>query len=206
MMRHLKKIIPLSMGLSLFASPLGADNTVSAASTDTNADIMQLQRKLSLLGYFNTTPTGYNGEITRNAVSNFQRDFGLGIDGVAGPLTLQKLEDVEKIAHVVYGEARGESFEGQVAVAAVVINRVHSPEFPSSVASVITQQNAFTAVSDGQYYLSPNATAYKAVKAAYKGWDPSYGATYYYNPVDSTNTWIFSRKVIRTIGKHNFAY
>lgn len=114
--------------------------------------------------------------------------------------------DIQLLAKLVYGEARGESFTGQVAVASVVLNRVDSNEFPSTIKNVIFQPQAFTAVSDGQFNLTPNATAYQAVKEALQGYDPSEGALYYWNPEKATNKWIWSRPIHKKIGKHVFAY
>ncbi|MDN3439084.1 cell wall hydrolase [Planococcus sp. APC 3900] len=168
-------------------------------------DVTELQSTLKKLGYFQTTPTGYYGSITKNAVIQFQRDFNVPATGFTGSLTRAKLSDVDMMARVVHGEARGENYTGQVAVAAVILNRIDSSLFPNSTYNVIFQRNAFTAVNDGQYGLKPNSTAYQAVKAAVKGWDPSLGATYYYNPSGVTDTWIFSRTTITKIGKHVFA-
>lgn len=168
-------------------------------------DVKELQVKLTKMGYFHTTATGYYGSITKNAVVQFQRDFNVSDTGFTGPLTRAKLAEVDMMAHVVYGEARGESYTGQIAVAAVILNRIESSLFPNSIYNVVFQRNAFTAVNDGQYNLLPNAAAYGAVKAAVKGSDPSLGATYYYNPSGVTDTWIFSRTPITKIGKHVFA-
>ncbi|WP_083762831.1 cell wall hydrolase [Natranaerobius thermophilus] len=110
------------------------------------------------------------------------------------------------LAHAVYSEARGEPYKGQVAVAAVIINRVEDSRWPDNVEGVIFEPWAFTAVHDGQFWLQPNETAYDAVSDALKGWDPSEGATFYYNPVTATSEWIFTRTPITTIGKHVFAY
>lgn len=167
--------------------------------------VSQLQSTLKKLGYFNVDVTGYYGSITENAVAGFQRDFGVPGTGYTGPITRNVLNQVDMMAHVVYGEARGEHYEGQVAVAAVILNRINSPDFPNTTYDVVFQRNAFTAVNDGQYWLTPDSTAYQAVKDAKLGWDPSYGATYYYNPSGVTDTWIFSREVIKQIGKHHFA-
>lgn len=112
--------------------------------------------------------------------------------------------DINLIARVVYGEARGESYTGQVAVAAVILNRVKSSSFPNSVSGVIYQNGAFDAVADGQYNLTPNSSAVKAVKDAINGWDPTYGSLYYYNPKTATNAWIRSRPIVVTIGNHVF--
>ncbi|NLJ71667.1 MAG: hypothetical protein GX333_01490 [Syntrophomonadaceae bacterium] len=109
------------------------------------------------------------------------------------------------LARLVYGEARGESFSGQVAIAAVVFNRINSGKFGKSILEVIFEPGAFTAVSDGQYYLEPDANAYKAVDSALSGWDPTGGAIYYWNPHTATNKWIWSRPIINQIGKHVFA-
>lgn len=170
------------------------------------SDVTYIQSILKKLGYFNGETTGYYGPITTNAVKEFQKEFDLEPVGVVGPKTSRMINNIEMMAHVVHGEARGESYEGQVGVAAVILNRVESSDFPNTVHDVIFQQNAFTAVHDGQYNLQPNATAYKAVKDAFLGWDPTYGSLYYYNPQLATNEWIFTRTVISQIGNHSFAY
>lgn len=115
--------------------------------------------------------------------------------------------DVQLLARCVNGEARGEPYEGQVAVAAVILNRVKSPSFPNSIAGVIYQPGAFTAVNDGQINvpIDPNSDVYRACQEAMNGSDPSGGAIYYYNPAKTTNQWIYSRQVVKTIGKHKFA-
>ena len=108
------------------------------------------------------------------------------------------------LARLVYAEARGEPYTGQVAVAAVVLNRVKSSSFPNTVSGVIYQSGAFSVVSDGQINLTPNTTAYNAAKDALNGWDPSYGSIYYFNPKTATNSWIWSRPHVVTIGNHRF--
>ena len=115
-------------------------------------------------------------------------------------------EDITLLARTVYSEARGEPYEGQVAVAAVVLNRLKHPDFPSNIRGVIFQPLAFTAVADGQFWLTPNQTAYNAVNEALKGWDPSNGALYYWNPVTATSKWIWSRTITHHIGKHVFGF
>lgn len=112
--------------------------------------------------------------------------------------------DLKIMSNAVYGEARGEPFEGQVAVAAVILNRVKSPSFPNTVSGVIFQPRAFTAVADGQIWLEPNETARKAVQQALNGWDPSGGCLYYFNPETATSKWIWTRPQVKTIGKHIF--
>ncbi|WP_240377157.1 cell wall hydrolase [Bacillus piscicola] len=172
---------------------------------DRGSTVVPLQQKLINMGYLHTDATGYYGPMTEQAVKEFQRDFSLAADGISGANTLHQLENVRKIAKAVHGEARGESFEGQVAVAAVIRNRLNSSDFPGTVDEVVMQKNAFTAVADGQYDLEPNRTAYQAVKEAWQGWDPSKGSHYYYNPVLATSDWIFTRETTRQIGKHVFA-
>nr|WP_221626929.1 spore cortex-lytic enzyme [Cohnella lubricantis] len=113
-------------------------------------------------------------------------------------------QDLKLMANAVYGESRGEPYEGQVAVAAVILNRVKDSQFPNTVSGVIFQPGAFTAVADGQIWLTPNATAAKAVKDALSGWDPTDGCTYYFNPETATSKWIWSRPQYKTIGKHIF--
>ncbi len=171
-----------------------------------DSQVTHVQSILKKMGYFNDQITGYYGAVTTEAVKAFQRDFGLETTGGMGPRTTQLINDIEMMAHVVNGESRGESYQGQVAVAAVILNRVESKNFPNTVYDVIFQRNAFTAVYDGQYHLQPNYIAYNAVKDALLGWDPSYGSVYYYNPSLATDQWIFTRTVTKQIGNHNFAY
>ncbi|WP_100398953.1 cell wall hydrolase [Bacillus sp. FJAT-44742] len=169
-------------------------------------EVTVFQEDLHKLGYLPVAATGYFGPLTTEAVRNFQYDFNLTVDGIAGPGTKHRIQEVHKMARIVYGEARGESFEGQVAVAAVMKNRLYSTQFPSSVSGVIFQRNAFTAVQDGQYNLTPDATAYRAVVEAWRGWDPSAGSLYYFNPDIATSEWIKTRTPEFRIGKHVFAY
>lgn len=114
--------------------------------------------------------------------------------------------EVQLLARAINGEARGEPYEGQVAVGAVILNRVKDPSFPNTIAGVIYQSGAFTAVSDGQINvpISENSTVYKAAADAMNGWDPTGGCTYYFNPNTATNSWIWSKTIVKTIGKHNF--
>jgi N-acetylmuramoyl-L-alanine amidase len=181
--------------------------TAEAALQQENrgAEVTELQEQLIQMGYLHSEATGYFGPLTDQAVRNFQTDFNIGVDGIAGPATINKLTEVKTAAQAVHGEARGEPFEGQVAVAGVIKNRVQSSEFPSTISEVVLQQRQFTAVADGQFYLEPDKTAYHAVAEAWKGWDPSQGAMYYYNAQTATSEWIFTRPVKFTIGKHTFA-
>ena len=186
-------------------------------------DVKTMQRKLKNWGYYKGSVDGIFGSQTKEAVKYFQRKNGLAVDGIAGKKTLSALgmqtggssnssssssysdADVQLLARLIYGEARGESYVGQVAVGAVVMNRIKSSSFPNTMSGVIYQRHAFTAVSDGQINLTPNETAKKAARDAMNGWDPSYGAIYYYNPDVATSAWIFTRKTTVTIGNHIFA-
>ncbi|MED4163156.1 cell wall hydrolase [Halalkalibacterium halodurans] len=191
-------MLTLALPKELFAHPL-------LQKEAEGTQVVELQQKLIDLEYLHTNATGYYGSLTEEAVRQLQQDFKLAVDGIAGPQTFNRLTEIEKLARIVHGEARGEPYKGQVAVAAVVKNRVNSSEFPSTVEGVIYQRNAFTAVHDGQYDLTPTSTSYKAVRDAWTGWDPSDGATYYYNPDIATSAWIFTRTPKFSIGRHLFA-
>jgi len=164
-----------------------------------------LQNNLKKMGYFSDQPTGYYGPVTSSAVKQFQLDTGISPTGVFGNQTQQKLNNIDMIAKVVNGEARGEAYVGKVAVASVILNRLEAPEFPDNTHDVIFQTNAFTAVHDGQYDLTPGEYSYQAVIDALKGWDPTYGSVYYYNPTIATDNWIFTRETVIRIGNHLFA-
>jgi N-acetylmuramoyl-L-alanine amidase len=234
----------------------------------TGDDVIELQARLQYLGFYNGKIDGVFGWGTYWALRNFQYEFGLEIDGLAGQTTKNKLvnasnydesfvkeqiaqgrkfthyggvekekqstpkraannkgtekpepttnvtsvnvpqgfsqNDIQLMANAVYGEARGEPYEGQVAVAAVILNRVESASFPDTVAGVIFEPRAFTAVADGQIWLAPNERAKEAVIDAINGWDPSANATYYFNPDTATSPWIWTRPQIKKIGKHIF--
>lgn len=186
------------------------------------SEVTQIQTKLKRWGYYKGDVDGIYGSQTVSAVKLFQRKNGLSVDGIAGKNTLAAMgiyssssgssssgsnsnsSNVNLLSRLVYGEARGESYTGQVAVAAVVLNRVKHSSFPNSISGVIYQKGAFDAVSDGQINMTPDATAKKAAQDAINGWDPSYGAIYYFNPNTATNKWIWSRPMTVTIGKHRF--
>ena len=182
-------------------------------------EVRQIQTKLKRWGYYSGNVDGIYGSQTQSAVRWFQSKNGLAVDGIAGPKTLAAMgiysstngggtstsnSDLNLLARLVYAEARGEPYTGQVAVAAVVLNRVKSSSFPNTIAGVIYQSGAFSVVNDGQINLTPNATAKKAAQDAINGWDPSYGAIYYFNPSTATNKWIWSRPMTVTIGRHRF--
>ncbi|MGN1162488.1 MAG: spore cortex-lytic enzyme [Christensenellales bacterium] len=187
-------------------------NTISQVAT--TSQNKQIQQKLKDLGYYSGAVDGIYGNATRSAVIAFQKANGLVADGIAGPKTIAALglnfnsatsSDLYLLAKCVHAEARGEPYVGQVAVAAVILNRVKDPAFPNTISGVIYQPWAFTAVNDGQINLEPNSTAYQAAQDALNGWDPTYGCLYYYNPATATSKWIFSRQTVVTIGKHVFA-
>ena len=182
-------------------------------------EVRTIQEKLKRWGYYSGSVDGIYGSQTVSAVKKFQKKNGLTVDGIAGTQTLKAMgitsssssssssnnsSNVNLLARVVYGEARGEPYTGQVAVAAVVLNRVKSSKFPNTISGVVYQNGAFDAVSDGQINMTPDATAKKAAQDALNGWDPSYGAIYYFNPSTATNKWIWSRPMTVTIGKHRF--
>ena len=189
-------------------------------------DVKTVQQKLKRWGYYSGSVDGIYGSATKKAVEYFQRKNGLTVDGIVGQKTYAALGMMEQagqsggqsggsngytnsdtylLARCIYAEARGESYTGQVAVGAVVLNRVESAQFPNTIAGVIYQKNAFTAVNDGQINLTPDQTAINAAKDAMNGWDPTNGCLYYYNPAKATSEWIFSRETVVTIGKHVFA-
>ncbi len=182
-------------------------------------EVKNIQTKLKRWGYYNGSIDGIYGSKTLEAVKYFQRKNGLTADGIAGTKTLEAMgiynsagnsgsssnsSDLNLLSRLVYGEARGEPYAGQVAVASVVLNRVKNSNFPNTIAGVIYQSGAFDVVSDGQINLTPNSTAKKAAQDALNGWDPSYGSIYYFNPATATSKWIWSRPHVITIGKHRF--
>lgn len=185
-----------------FAEVQAASHQITGPGVD---DSEEIRDQLARMGYFEEDVTGYFNFVTNTAVTRFQEDYGLPATGIVGPATRLKLENVEMMAKIVHGEARGESFIGKVGVAAVVLNRIASPDFPDSTEEVIFQRNAFTAVIDDQYLLTPDKSAYDAVKEAMDGVDPTMGAVFYYNPDGVTDNWIFSRTVLTQIGRHFFA-
>ncbi|MBR6773118.1 MAG: spore cortex-lytic enzyme [Clostridia bacterium] len=220
--RRGRRIILIMLAvLMLMVSAFGVVDSAQAKNIvkgDTTANIRMVQSRLSTLGYYTYKVDGIWGSRTLRAVKNFQRDYGLVVDGIVGARTEKALgiklssssssltsTELNLLARCVYSEARGEPYAGQVAVAAVVLNRVRSSSFPNTIAGVIYQKGAFTAVSDGQINLTPNQTAYNAARDALNGWDPTGGCLYYYNPATATSKWIWSLKVEIKIGKHAFA-
>ena len=195
----------------------------------TGGEVKEVQRRLKNWGYYSGAVDGIFGSGTRKAVISFQKKNGLTADGIVGKATYAALgmndsynilngnkkpsssngnynsSDLYLMAKAIYAEGRGESYTGQVAIGAVIMNRLRSPDFPNTISGIIYQKGAFTAVADGQINLEPNQTAYNAARDAMNGWDPTYGALYYYNPAKATSAWIFSSPTVTVIGKHVFA-
>ncbi len=213
-----------------FSSEL-VPKTAIVNAKSSSSDIKLVQKKLKQWGYYKGSVDGIYGSKTKQAVRLFQKRNGLVVDGIVGNKTLAAMgisaknlsggsssssstsgsvngyssSDVALLARLIYAEARGETYKGQVAVGAVVLNRVRSSSFPNTISGVIYQPYAFTCVQDGQINYTPNQTAYQAARDAMNGWDPSYGSLYYYNPKVATSGWIFSRPTVVTIGNHVFA-
>ena len=181
------------------------------------ATVTQIQTRLKSWGYYTGSVDGVYGSATESAVKYFQRKNGLSVDGQAGEKTLAALGiyenssgsssssgDVYLLARLISAEARGEPYVGQVAVGAVVLNRIDHPSFPNSLSGVIYQSGAFSCLYDGQFYQPIADSAYRAAREALAGSDPTGGAIYYFNPATATSKWIWSRPAIVTIGKHIF--
>lgn len=182
----------------------------------TGSTVKQIQTKLKNWGYYSGSVDGIYGSATEAAVRTFQRKNGLAVDGKAGPQTLKALGiadssasnsssgDVALLARLISAEARGEPYSGQVAVGAVVLNRMKHPSFPNTMSGVIYQPGAFSCLSDGQFNQPVADSSYRAARDALNGWDPSGGAIYYFNPATATSKWIWSRPLLVVIGKHRF--
>ncbi len=211
--------------IALFPSN-NAQETLSKLGSS-GSEVKQIQTKLKNWGYFNDKIDGIYGPKTQAAVIWFQKKNGLTADGIAGPATLKAMgiystssnsggsggssgsgqytqSDYALLARLISAEARGEPYSGQVAVGAVVLNRVEHPSFPDTISGVIYQNGAFSCLNDGQFNKPVAESAYRAAQDALNGWDPAGGAIYYYNPKTATNKWIRSRPIIATIGRHVF--
>lgn len=184
----------------------------------TGETVKQIQTRLRDWGYYSGAIDGIYGSRTETAIKKFQKTNGLVVDGRTGPATLEALGlptgqaaedskssgDLDLLARLISAEARGEPYTGQVAVGAVVLNRVEHPSFPNSISGVIYQSGAFTCLTDGQWNKPVADSAYKAARDALNGWDPSGGAIYYFNPATATSSWIWSRPLLLEIGCHRF--
>ena len=219
-----KAVVIITLAIMLFVTYniFFRDNSQALSKYGSRGnEVTQIQTKLKRWGYYTGSVDGIYGSKTVAAVKYFQRKNGLTVDGIAGPATLKAMgimssgssssgstttssTDLNLLARLIYGEARGESYTGQVAVGAVVLNRVRSSKFPNTIAGVVYQAGAFDAVDDGQINMAPDNTAIKAAQDALNGWDPSYGALYYFNPNTATSKWIWSRPLTVVIGNHRF--
>ncbi len=218
--KYISKFLALIISLLLLAAIIGRivpheQQTVSSIGSYGN-EVRAIQEKLKERGLFKANVTGYYGEITRNAVKAFQKQQGISQTGTAGPITLKALgisigtvpaateANIDLLARIISAEARGEPYVGQVAVGAVILNRIEHPSFPDTLAGVIYQNGAFTAVTDGQFNQPVSPSAYNAARDALNGWDPTNGCIYYYNPNKTSNKFIWSRQVVTVIGAHRF--
>ena len=223
MKKKIVGIIAIMLLVVTFVTTLAMQNNEVLALSkygSRGSEVSTIQDKLKRWGYYTGSVDGIYGSLIVAAVKKFQQKDGLTVDGIAGTQTLTAMgitsssssggsstnnsSNVNLLARVIYGEARGEPYTGQVAVGAVIMNRVRSSKFPNTIAGVVYQSGAFDAVEDGQVNLTPDSTAKKAAQDALNGWDPSYGAIYYFNPNTATNKWIWSRPLTVTIGKHRF--
>ena len=223
-----KKTICLILALMLLCMDARAAAVLEVGSR--GDDVVKVQKRLIQYDYLDGTADGRYGEATRKAVQLFQKRNGLEVDGKVGPATAAKLgvtlsgakrsgaaqsasagsasyvsSDHRLLAKCVHAEARGEPYKGQVAVAAVVLNRVASSSFPNTVSGVIYQSGAFTCVDNGSINNTPDSSCIRAALDALNGWDPTGGCLYYYNPKTAVDKWIFSRTVQTVIGRHSFA-
>ena len=212
------KIIAIAALLLLLLNFLTSYRTEEVLSKvgSKGSEVRTIQTKLKNWGYYFGNVDGDFGTKTKEAVVSFQRKNGLVVDGIAGPATLKAMGistgspsaanqgTINLLARLISAEARGEPYSGQIAVGAVVLNRVEHPSFPDTVAAVIYQKGAFSCLDDGQFDVAVAESAYRAARDCMNGADPSGGAIYYYNPVTATNKWIRSRPEITTIGRHKF--
>ncbi|MBP3637529.1 MAG: spore cortex-lytic enzyme [Clostridia bacterium] len=220
-MNKLRRVSALLLTLLLLLPAFRQGSAAVVAWGSRGTQVRLIQQKLKQYGYFSGSVDGVFGRETYDAVIWFQRKNGLTVDGRVGSATAAALgitlsstaisagtyqqKEIELLSRLVNGEARGEPYIGQVAVAAVVLNRVRHDAFPNTISGVIFQTGAFDAVWDGQFDLEPTASCVRAARDALNGWDPTGGCIYYYNPVTATNQWIRTRAVQLTIGKHAFA-
>lgn len=217
----LTALVLAALSLSYHLGAASSQETLSKAGSTGN-EVRQIQTRLKDWGYYKGSVDGVYGTKTKDAVAYFQRKHGLTADGIAGPATLAAIglptgsssggsgsgsssnSNVSLLARLISAEARGEPYTGQVAVGAVVLNRMEHPSYPDTMAGVIYQKGAFSCVDDGQFNQPVAESAYRAARDALNGWDPAGGAIYYYNPAKATNQWIRSRPVVTTIGTHIF--
>ncbi len=218
--RRIRLCTVLALVLCLCGAALTGNGAPILSMGSRGERVALIQQTLKDWGYYTGDVDGVFGRGTYNAVVRFQRKNGLSVDGRVGSRTaaamgvtltgalsapLYRETELALLARLVSGEARGEPYIGQVAVAAVVLNRVRNGAFPNTVSGVIFQKGAFDAVWDGQFDMTPTDSCIRAARDALNGWDPTGGCLYYYNPDTATNEWIWSRQVQLTIGQHAFA-
>lgn len=217
MNNHFKRYIAILLicvsAFSLSVSPAGAYSAMGSRGSE----VRKIQQRLKNWDYYKGTVDGIYGTKTKKAVIAFQKNHNITADGICGPKTLELIglptgknnssyssSDYQLLARLISAEARGEPYSGQVAVGAVVLNRVEHPSFPNSISGVIYQSGAFSCLYDGQFNKPVSDSAYSAARDALNGMDPSGGAIYYFNPSTATSKWIWSRPLITTIGNHRF--
>lgn len=223
MIRKIALFTALAVIMALLPQTALAATVLEVGSSGEN--VTKVQKRLIQYGYLSGSADGKYGEATRDAVRWFQKNNGITVDGRVGPATAAALgvtlssssssaassssaivsADHRLLSKLVYAEARGETYKGQVAVAAVVLNRVSSSEFPSTISGVVYQSGAFSCVSNGSINNTPDSSCIRAALDALNGWDPTGGCLYYYNPKKTSDTWIRTRTVVTVIGSHYFA-
>ena len=223
---RINRFLLVAAMLAMLLYPMMAQAATVLEVGSRGDDVVKVQKRIIQYDYLDGTADGKFGADTLAAVKLFQRRNGLTVDGKVGPATAAALgvtlsgsssassssssssrgssSDLNLLARVVHGEARGEPYKGKVAVAAVVLNRVESSSFPNTIAGVVYQSGAFSAVSDGQINLTPDSESIRAAQDALNGWDPTGGCLYYYNPNTATDSWIRTRTVKTVIGRHYF--
>ena len=223
---RINRFLLVAAMLAMLLYPMMAQAATVLEVGSRGDDVVKVQKRLIQYDYLDGTADGKFGADTLAAVKLFQRRNGLTVDGKVGPATAAALgvtlsgsssassssssssrgssSDLNLLARVVHGEARGEPYKGKVAVAAVVLNRVESSSFPNTIAGVVYQSGAFSAVKDGQINLTPDSESIRAAQDAMNGWDPTGGCLYYYNPNTATDSWIRTRTVKTVIGRHYF--
>lgn len=215
-LKYFLAVSGLCLCLTVGGQIIPAEQPAVSSMGSYGKEVRAIQERLKERGLFHANVTGYYGEITRKAVLAFQRQQGISQTGTAGPITLKALgisigekpastqANIDLLARIISAEARGEPYAGQVAVGAVILNRIQHPSFPDTLAGVIYQDGAFTAIVDGQFNQPVSASAYNAARDALNGWDPTGGCIYYYNPKKTSNKFMWSRQTVTVIGDHRF--
>ena len=221
-MKRISKLIAVSLTAAAIICSMASGADCYSAIGSRGTEVRNIQQRLKDWGYYSGSVDGIYGTATKAAVIKFQKKHKITADGICGKKTLELIglptgsassgsstggyssSDYQLLARLISAEARGEPYSGQVAVGAVVLNRIEHPSFPNSISGVIYQKGAFSAVSDGQINLSPDNESIKAARDAMNGWDPTGGCLYYYNPKKTSNKWMLSHDVVLSIGEHAF--